>query len=284
NEAIPQVLASDPKKLAEINAEIDKIKVKTGIDLRQFDEIAIGLKSESNGNKMNLDALVLARGKQDSQDLIANAKLLAKTHREEKINGTTVYVFSTKELKQDNKNGNAVAKLLGTLGNNLPTEIAVCALEKKTIAFGSVKAVREALTSTPKLKAEIASLLNQKPNAIIRFGAEIPSDLPILQNLGDEEIEKTLSSIQHLFGWIDSTEKGIQISVNAKTKSPDNAQALEEMLDTLRMLAGSFLGGLSGKDKKVYAKMINDVKISRNESLVSLNLEVLKDDLKTLIY
>ncbi len=286
NEAIPQIFAGNLKKLAELNAEIDKIKTETGIDPRQFEEIAIALKSIPNGKgKLNLEALVLTKGKYDSQALIGTVKRSIKSYREEKVKDTVVYIFPTKDLKKQNENNGQsfITKVFGMVTDDLPVEVAVCALDTKTLAFGSLPLIKEVLTTPTKLKTEIANLLSQKPNAIIRFGFELPSNLPTFAGSADKELEETLSSIQQLSGWGDLTEKGIQVSVNAKADKSDNAQKIEELLETLRILANSFLSAFPDKDRKVFAKMVNDLKISRSENLVSLNLEILKEDLSNLI-
>jgi hypothetical protein len=284
NEAIPQIFADNLKKLAEANAETDKIKAETGIDLRQFEEIAIALRSIPNGKgKLDLEALVLTKGKYDSQVLLGTVKRSIKSYREEKVKDTVVYIFPTKDLQKQNNSQSVITKISSMITDNLPEEVAVCALDTKTLAFGSLSLIKEVLTTPTKLKTEITSLLSQKPNAIIRFGFELPSNPPIFAGFADKELEETLSSIQQLFGWGDLTEKGIQVSVSAKTDKSDNAQKIEELLETLRMLANSFLSGFADKDRKVFAKMVNDLKISRSENLVSLNLEILKEDLSNLI-
>src|SRR6185437_17041155 len=42
NETMPMILGSDPAKLAQANAEVDKFKTKTGIDPRSFDRVVFG--------------------------------------------------------------------------------------------------------------------------------------------------------------------------------------------------------------------------------------------------
>src|SRR2546422_834637 len=44
NEAIPGVFAAEPAKLAQVNTQIDSFKTKTGIDLRSFERLAVGLR------------------------------------------------------------------------------------------------------------------------------------------------------------------------------------------------------------------------------------------------
>lgn len=43
NEAMPQVLSGKQETLAGINRKIDEIRDKTGLDARQFEQIAVGV-------------------------------------------------------------------------------------------------------------------------------------------------------------------------------------------------------------------------------------------------
>src|SRR3712207_6102273 len=43
-DALPQLLSSNPQMLAEMNRVFDEFKTKTGLDARQFERVAIGVK------------------------------------------------------------------------------------------------------------------------------------------------------------------------------------------------------------------------------------------------
>src|SRR4028118_1122914 len=42
NDGLPQILVAKPDKLAQLNAQMDEIKAKTGIDPRSFEQIVVG--------------------------------------------------------------------------------------------------------------------------------------------------------------------------------------------------------------------------------------------------
>ena len=42
NETMPSILGSDPAKLAQADAEVEKFKARTGIDPRSFDRVVLG--------------------------------------------------------------------------------------------------------------------------------------------------------------------------------------------------------------------------------------------------
>jgi len=63
--AMPQILSGNQLILADILGKIDSIKTQTGIDLRQFEQIAVGVATRRSGAARELDfePVVLARGK-----------------------------------------------------------------------------------------------------------------------------------------------------------------------------------------------------------------------------
>ena len=63
DEAMPKLLSSSPAKLAEVNAQIDNFKTRTGIDPRAFDELALGVKYEyPSPGVLKLATVAVARG------------------------------------------------------------------------------------------------------------------------------------------------------------------------------------------------------------------------------
>ena len=105
SEALPQVLSSNQTMLNKILGEFDKIKNETGLDLRQFEQIAVGVSSKKVSSKdITFEPVVLARGTFNSGALLAVAKVAAKgKYREEKIGGKTAYIFSAKQVVADAK-------------------------------------------------------------------------------------------------------------------------------------------------------------------------------------
>src|SRR6185503_14811491 len=58
NETVPGIFAGDAAKLAQANAEVDKFKSKTGIDLRTVDRMTIGVRySYPSATATKLDAV-----------------------------------------------------------------------------------------------------------------------------------------------------------------------------------------------------------------------------------
>ncbi|MBC7795783.1 MAG: hypothetical protein H7Z37_02795 [Pyrinomonadaceae bacterium] len=71
--------------------------------------------------------------------------------------------------------------------------------------------------------------------------------------------------------------------MTAKTRQNAQAQGLLETLQGLQMVAPALLNGAKGADKQVYARMIENVKFTRNLNEVSLDLDVPQSDIDVII-
>ena len=105
NEALPQILSGNQPMLTGILGKINEIKSKTGIDLRQFEQVAVGVQSKHlSPSEIDLEPILLARGTFNAGALMAVAKVASKgKYREEKIGSKIVYVFTLKELIEKDK-------------------------------------------------------------------------------------------------------------------------------------------------------------------------------------
>src|SRR4028119_2353382 len=105
SESLPQILMGKPQMLTDINAKIDELRNKTGLDARQFEQIVIGVTTKQiNAREVDIEPVCLARGKYNANALIAVAKLASNgKYREEKIGNRSVYVFTGKEIIAQNK-------------------------------------------------------------------------------------------------------------------------------------------------------------------------------------
>ena len=75
NETMTSILAGDKAKLATANAEIDKFKTRTGIDLRSFDRLVLGVRYTYPSERVTkLETVGIANGKFDAKGLEAAAK------------------------------------------------------------------------------------------------------------------------------------------------------------------------------------------------------------------
>ena len=302
SEAVPQILSGNQPKLIEINAKIDEIREKAGLDLRQFEQIAVGVSMKQiSTREIDLDPLVLARGKYNANALITLAKLAAKgKYREEKVGARTVYIFSVKEIaeKQSNNRVSVITvtpndapqskkswfdSAIDRMINGLMKEIAVTSYDGNTLAFGSFARVRETIETKTRVNAELLNLTNRKPNAVVAFGANLPSGLSNFIDLDNDEFGKTLDSIRQVSGAMELIGGNTAVSMAAKAATVEQARNLQETVEGLQMLGKSFLGGSKSADKQVYARMLENAKIVRTTSEVALDLQVPQTDINILL-
>lgn len=288
DEALPQILSANQPMLAEIRGKMDEIKTQTGLDVRQFQQVAVGVVTKKVNEKDYIfEPMILARGQYSSGAVLAVAKLASKDkYREEKIGDRTVYVFSPKEIVEENKakvNNSDALEMIDKFFGSLTQEVAITTYNENTLAIGSLSQMRSMFEAKTRISNEIVELVGRKPNAIISFGANIPSGLSQFMELGDDELGKTLDSVRQLSGSMDVLDGNTLISVTAKTTDDTQAKNLKTTLDSLQGFFAPILKSSKGADKKVYAKMVESAKITQSGNQVMLDLKVPQADLNVIV-
>lgn len=289
--ALPQILSGNQQMIADILGEIDKIKVKTGIDLRQFEQITVGVSSKKNAaRELEFEPVVLARGTFNANALIAAIKPVIKaTYREEKIGDRTVSVFTAKETVKKTQNPSAkppsaFEKSLDKMFDNLSREFAVTTFDDKTLVIGSLARVRETFAATvPRIGGDVLDLISRKPDSLASFALKLPEGISDFIQLGNDEFGKNLDAIRFLAGSLDVADGNAAVSLTAKTAQAEQAQSLQEQLDGLKGLGKILIGGMKGADKQIFSRMLDNVKIGRNLSEITIDLQVPQSDINTLL-
>jgi hypothetical protein len=281
--AIPQILASKPEEFAKMNTQIDEMRAKTGVDIRLFEKIAVGLSIKQFNKKTNVEPLVLAQGKFSSNALIALAKVAAKgKYREEKIGERTIYIFDAKEVIEENA-PKAKSSMVDKLFTMFSNEMAVTAFDDNTLTLGSLSRVKEMLAGTSKIDATVLALVNKKAGAIASFAASTPSGMSQIIDLDNDELGNILASIRTLHGSLDMGEGSATLAISAKTVNAEQASAMEDTLVGLQMVGKSLLGGMKGDKKQIFGKMIDKVEIKRNINIVNIGLQIPQSEIDVLI-
>jgi len=300
SEGLPQALSANQLMLGKVLGEIDKIKNETGLDLRQFEQIAVGVSGKQLAKGMTFEPVFLARGTFNAGALLALAKVAAKgKYREEKIGERTVYVFTPKDMVQTqvktapmpnkpmpNKTVNQSSvfeKAIDKMFKSLSSELAVTAFDSNTLAIGSPARVRETYSAKTRIGADVLELVNRKPNAIMNFGVKLPNGLSQFVNLSDDEIGKNLGAIRQISGAVDLDGGNATVSLAAKTLEAGQAKNLQEFLEGMQMIGKAFLGSSKNADKKVYGRMIDNARISASGNEVMLDLQVAQSDIDILV-
>jgi hypothetical protein len=288
NDALPKVLSANQPMLAEVMAKITEMESRTGIDLRKFDQVAVGVGiKQSAGKGMVFEPVAIANGDINAGALVAVAKLASNgTYHEEKIGEKSVYVFSTKDAlkKAPVKVTNSkIAQIIDHGVNSLTHEVAVATLDTNTLVLGSLARVRETLEGKSRVAADVVGLLSVKDTAVMSFSFKTVGGLAKLLPLDNDELGKNFDAIQYLLGSLDVAAVGTSLHVSARTSNPAQAQGLKDMLDGLAGFGKAILGNSKRTDQLVYGRMLKAARFDVRGSDMTLDLLVPQSDLDILI-
>jgi hypothetical protein len=279
-DAMPRALADNSARLAEANAEIDRFKTRTGIDLRSFDRIAAGFRFDDRSSAATEERKVaIARGTFDSGAMVAAGRLAAKgKYKEEKYEGKTIYTFT---LEQQ-------VKLFGVMHMKV-TELAVAPLDANTLAMGDPSGVRAAIDAASgraeRVSSELVGLATRNPNAMIGFGANLPPSAAQSIDIDNAELTKNIASIRQVYGSIGTTPAGFDMLAVARTENPDQARSLNETIAFLKQ-AASMLASHVSKDNskgKLVENALSSLKVTTEGNEVQVRLELAQTDIATLV-
>ena len=287
NEALPKVLAANQPMFTGITAHLTEIENRTGIDVRKFDQVAVGVAvKQISAKETNYDTVAVASGDINFAALVAAAKIASKgAHRTESVGQKSMFIFSVKDVAQktaQTKNSKT-AKVIDHLSNGFSKEIAISSLDKNTLAMGSVTRVRETLEGATHVGSDLNSLLSVKGTAVMSFAAKAPAGMSKILSLDNDDLGATVNSIQYMSGSLDVAAIGTSLQMMARTAKPDQAAALKDTLEGLQMLGKAVLGNSKNPDQQIYGRMVKNAKFALNGSDVTLDLLVPQADIDLLV-
>ena len=267
NQTLPRILAQDPAKLAQANAEVEKFKARTGIDPRSFDRVVLGTRYVyPTPNVTKLETVAIARGTFDAQALVAAGRIAANgKYREEKYHGATIIVISI----------NDQMKLFG-FWNMKVNELAVCGLDGSTLAIGDLGIVRAAIDAGKRgrASADLVTLATRDPNAVIGFGANVPSALLANLNVGNDTVAKDAKSIRQVYGSLGSVENDVSLMLVARTDTADAAKNLSDTVEGLKQLGGILVTRMQQPRKALAQSALDNLKITTRGNEVEIRTRV----------
>jgi hypothetical protein len=287
DDAMPKVLAANQPLLAKITSHLNEIESRIGIDLRKFDQVAVGIAIKPQLEKdYDVAPVAIAGGDINAGALIGVAKLASKgKYREEKIGSTSVYIFTMPAAKtaatktQNSTVAGAIHKGL----RDLTTEIAAASLDRNTLAIGTPARVRETVEAKTHVSADISSLLLAKETAVMSFAVKPPVGVAKALKLDDDEFGANLNSIQYLSGSVEVTPIGTSLSLNARMAKPDQATSLKDTLEALQIIGKAALGSSKNPDQQVLGRMVKNAKFTAQGNDVTLDLLVPQADIDVLV-
>lgn len=286
--ALPQLFSGNRNMLAEVTNKIEEAKARTGIDLRQFDTVAIGLTATKIKEKeYDFETVIVARGAVSSGVLIESAKARSEGRfREEKLGDRSIYVFSMDKLSvpSDQKvDPNKMTAMVDKAFGGLSRELAMTAVDGNTLAIGSLSRVKEAIKGNSHVGSDLSGLLAKNLSSVMSFSARIPAGMSEFVPLDDDELGKNVDSIKYLYGSMDVAGDVTSLKATARTSQPAQAASLKETLEGLQMLGKAFLGNSNKPDNKVYARLVESSKFSVKGNEVSMDLSVAQPDIDFLL-
>lgn len=288
--ALPRLLSANPTFLGKVTSGIDEMKADTGVDVRQFEHLAVGFTAKKKVGAKDFDAepVVIARGQMSSAAIIGAAKIAANgRYREEKAGDKTICIFSPKAVVSQAKkqvpagiDPSAVDKVVSKISK----DIAVTVLDANTLAFGDVALVRQTISSQKTaISTELTSLLAKNETAVVSFAVKVPGGMSSFLPLDNDELGKNIESIRLVYGSMDAGGDAATVNVTARTLQNAQATALLETLEGLQLIGKAFLGGSKGADKQVYARLIESAKFSASGNEVMFSLQVPQSDIDILV-
>jgi len=263
DEALPNLLAGNPARIAEVNEEMAKFKTQTGIDPRSIDQIALGMNFTYPSEAITkVNTIAIASGTFNAGAMVAAGRLASSgKYAEEKFQGKTIYLFS---LDRE-------VKLLG-LWNLSISDLAVTSLTANTLAMGSLESVKGAIEAGRTRKfanPQLIALAGSNPNAIMGFGGNISEAL--IQNLrANNSWARELTAVRQVYGSVGMTSADLEVMLAAKTVDAASAKNLSDTVEGLVQLGTLFLGRLSPVRETLARSAIKNLKVTTtgNELLI----------------
>jgi hypothetical protein len=272
DQALPKMLAENPGKLAETNAEIEKFKTSTGINPRSFDQLALGLRyTYPQPGISKIESVVLARGTFDTAAIVAAGRVAANgQYREEKYQGRSIYIFTL----------NRQLKVFG-LFNMKVNDLAVTALNKDVLALGSLGTVKTAIDAGKRraMNQELIALATRDPNAAIGFGGNVTPELLKTINVPNDAIMKDVSMIRQVYGTVGVTEKDVEMFMAARTMNPESAKSLSQTMEGLKQLGAFMVARLPAPKGTVARSALDNLKITSEGNELQIRTAVSQADI-----
>ncbi|MEK6333466.1 MAG: hypothetical protein AABM67_00855, partial [Acidobacteriota bacterium] len=175
-------------------------------------------------------------------------------------------------------------KVLG-LWNMRINELAVSALDAKTLALGNLSTVRAAIDAGKRGKAngELIALASRDPNAVIGFGANLPRALMANLNVGNDTLAKDANSIRQAYGSIGTTETDVSLSLVARTDNAESAKNLADTVTGLKQLGAILIVRMAPPRKDLAQSAIDNLKITTRGNELEIKTQVAAANLALLI-
>ncbi len=275
-DVLPRALAGSPK-MREINAEIDRFRQRTGLDLRSFERAAVGVRfTNPSARVTKMEPVAVLMGSFNADSMVAAGRLAAKgKYATEQYKGKTIHNFSLNEN----------VRLLGLFNARL-SDVAVVSLSSNMLAVGDRESVRRTIDAgggAAARNAELIALATRNPNAVLGFGGNVPASATRDLDFGNAEITRSIASIRQSYGSIGTTTSGYDMTVIARTSNAQQAKSLNDNLAAVKQFAPLLIAQLSGERAELARKATDSLKVTTQGNDVQVKIELAQTDVSTLL-
>ena len=268
SEAMPRMFASNPAKLSEVNASIDRFKDRTGLDPRMFQQVALGVRfTYPSEGVTRAQTVALANGTFSAAAMVAAGRVASNgKYREEKYQDKTIYIFTIDEN----------IRLLGLFDLRI-AELAAVPIDTNTLALGDplgVRSVIDAGRSGKRANADLIALASRDPNAVIGFGSNITEQLVGNLDIGNAPIAADLRTLRQVYGSVGTTENDLQLFLAARAVNAQAAKNLGDTLEGLKQVGALLVGRLSGAKGVLAKSALSNMKIVSDANELQIRTSV----------
>jgi hypothetical protein len=255
NEAMPRILSSNPAKLSEVNASIDRFKDRTGLDPRMFQQIAFGIRfTYPSEGVTKLQTVALANGTFSAAAMVAAGRVASNgKYREEKYRDKTIYIFNLEEN----------IRILGVFDMRIG-ELAAAPIDNNVLALGDPEGVRNLIDASrlrKRTNVELIALATRDPNAVVGFGANVTEQLIGSLDIGNAPIAADLRTLRQVYGSVGTTQSDLQLFLAARAVDAQAAKNLSDTLEGLKQFGALMVGRLSGAKGVLAKSALSNMKI-----------------------
>lgn len=275
-ETMPRILGGDVAKLAQANADVEKFKTRTGVDLRSIESLAIGMHYAYPGPKSTkLEVVAIGHGSFNPTAVAASVRAAGNgKSREEKYHGATITIIDV----------NDDVKILGLWTTRL-NDLAICVLDQNSLALGSPANVRAAIDAgkAGRASGDLIGLATRYPDSVMGFAANLTPELLARLDLGNDTIAKDVSAIKQAYGAVGSTQTDVTMTLVARTNSPEAAKNLKDTVEGLQQLGTIFIARMAEPRKSLADSALNNLKVTARGDDLEIRTQVTAASLAALI-
>jgi hypothetical protein len=276
-EGVPRALANQPERAAQVSADIDQFKARTGIDPRAFETLTTGarlVRTPSGAAKLD-NPVAVASGRFDINAVVAATRSAPGARlSEQQHGGKTIYVLAV----------NDQIRLFGLLKMRVG-ELAFVALDANTLAVGEPTAVRatvDAAGGAGRVDPALLSGARVGGDALMAFAGNVPPGTFAGIDVGLPNVNRSIESIRGFYGNVGMTTAGYQMTTALRTQSAAEARQLADTVQALKAVAPGLIS-VAGERLRFAGRVVEGMQITTQNTEVRLRLDLSQDELSQLL-